>query len=364
MARSKGNCGDLFAVSDEELFWNKAAHAQSIVFAVNNPYIGNKKKLLFDIAKSCYKYLPYANINSICDLFAGSSVVGCFFKLLGKQIHANELLLSSYMHGVALHRSSEINISKSEWDFLCHNKNTKLDDFVTNKYMDKRFTKDECLFLDNYYANSLELYANRHVDFCSSLSLILQFVMENCFLGGRLNSGQIIAEKNHRIAHQRNQGREMNFRNLMPNYIKIDGPKSNITHGDAIEYLTANPNCDLYYIDPPYGGDQSDYASMYKFCEEFVWRTDFDKIDFLQKHSKKFAKHKNYQESFEELLSALPRNAFWLFSYNDSSWADADTIKKTVEKFGRKVTIDCIEYPYKLRNSENMKGREFLIFAE
>lgn len=363
MARAKIEYGDMFAVTEEELFWNEAAQAQSIVSDVNNPYIGNKKKLLFYIAKSCYKNLPYSNLNTVCDLFAGSSVVGCFFKLLGKKVTANELLLSSYMHGVALHKANEITISKMNWEFLCGNINQKSDKFISERYSDKRFTETESAFLDNFYANAFELYENQHVNFCASLSLLMQFVMENCFLGGRLNSGQILAEKNHRIAHQRNQGREMNFNNFAPNFVRIDGPISEMHHGDAIEFLQNNRNFDLYYIDPPYGGDQSDYAQMYKFCEEYVWRKEFGEISVLQKNSKKFSKHKNYQESFEELLESLPRTAFWLFSYNDSSWANVETIMNSVSRFNRKVKVDCIEYPYKFRNAENMKGKEFLIFA-
>ena len=41
------------------------------------------------------------------------------------------------------------------------------------------------------------------------------------------------------------------------------------------------PQADICYIDPPYGGSQSDYAKMYAFFEEYIYRKPVDELKHL-----------------------------------------------------------------------------------
>ena len=366
MKRQRKLHDNIFAESARDFFAIDAANAQSFLEAIKNPYVGNKKKLLYDIGMNTYDTVEWQKINTVCDLFAGSSVVGAFFKKLGKQVTSNELLLSSYMHGKSLLCAYDTQIEEKDWEYICCNTNKRNDYFVAKNWGEKRFTLDECTFLDNYYANVIDVYgADKYdISFCVCMSMILQFVMENCFLGGRLNNGQILAAKDHRIAHARNQGSAMNFRNLENRKISVSNGNAQINHGDAIEFLRSNKqNIDLFYIDPPYGGDQSDYAQMYQFCEEYVNRMPFSQIEYLQINSKKFTKNKSYVDSFHELLKALPTNAIWLFSYNNSSWASVEEIENCLKKYKTDIIIKPINYSYKQRELNNEKGVEYLIYG-
>jgi hypothetical protein len=284
--------------------------------------------------------------------------------LLGKSVTANEILLSSYAMGVLLLKSDAINITKEQWDFIKSNKNKNSDNFILANYKDTRFSQDECNFIDNFYANVQSIYVEKSTNWFACHALLLQYIMEKCFIGGRLNRGQILAEREHRINHKKNSGKEMSFTKIKPNHLHVSGAESECVHGDACDFFaTSKKNFDLLYIDPPYGGQQSDYASMYKFCEEYITRQAISEIDYLQKASKKFIKSKNYLTSFENLLEKLPKNSYWLFSYNDSSWANIDTIKSCLINQQKKVIVKEIDYKYKQRDVDNVVGVEYLIFG-
>jgi len=367
MARKREHYDNIFAETDKDKFLVNAINSQSDFASTSNPYVGNKRKILVDIVMTVYENLRYDEINYVCDLFAGSSVVGSFFKKLGKTVYSNELLKSSYMNGVALQNSDGSEITPNAWEFMLNNKNKNADKFVEAKYAGKRFTQKEAEFIDNYYANAEELYGKTDGGkYCILQSTIMQFIMSHCFVGGRLNSGQVIASLDHRLQHQRNNNCEMNFSKMKPFAFNCGGPQSYFSNSDVFDFLKKgfDKNPDLIYIDPPYGGQQSDYASMYQFFEEYLARTNFDNISYLKGTSDKFSKSKTYKDSFAEVLIALPKESCWMISYNDSSWADIDIIVDMLRKHKTIVTVKEIKYSYKHRSSENVSGFEYLIIGQ
>lgn len=365
MARKREYYDNVFAETDKDKFVVDAINVQSSFAAISNPYVGNKRKILVDIAKTIYENLRYEEIHSFCDLFAGSAVVGSFFKKLGKTVYSNELLTSSYINGVSLQNSYDQQIIPSDWDFLLNNKNNNKDDFIESKYTNSRFTKKEAEFIDNFYANAKEIYGKTGVKYCIAQSTIMQFVMSHCFVGGRLNSGQVIAALEHRLQHQRNNNNEMNFSKMSPFYFDCAGPESYFYNLDVFDFLKQlKSKIDLIYIDPPYGGQQSDYAFMYQFFEEYLARESFEDISYLKNNSSRFSKTKTYENSFIELLSYLPKDSYWVLSYNDNSWADIDTIVEMIHKHKKIVTVKELEYSYKYRSPENVIGVEYILIGQ
>jgi len=92
-----------------------------------------------------------------------------------------------------------------------------------------------------------------------------------------LNKGQILASLEHRLEHQRNATietgtDEMKF-NLKPLPVFLPPfvdrcPLYEAHNDDALASLGKAKHdamIDLAYIDSPYGGGQSDYASMFRF---------------------------------------------------------------------------------------------------
>jgi site-specific DNA-adenine methylase len=232
-----------------------------------------------------------------------------------------------------------------------------------NRYKNERFTEEECTFLDNFYFNVQEILHDRSLDIAVAFSVLNQFVMQHCYVGGRLNKGQIIANLQHRLSHSRNKNASMNFNSFDLEYFKI--PYGNVTccNEDAVSFINQK-NFDLVYIDPPYGGSQSDYGSMYKFFEEYIDRKPYEEIEYLQKVSKKFSGNKSYGESFKSLLKCLPADALWVFSFNNSSWAKIDFIESSIREFKKDVETKEIEYNYKYRDQDNTVGLEYVIIAK
>lgn len=212
-------------------------------------------------------------------------------------------------------------------------------------------------------------------------------ITQNCFLGGRYYSGQTIAKLEHRLKHQKNNGQELTdkpfqikkFQNAL-----LQGNSCAVFNSDIIDLLKADiVRSDLLYLDPPYGGNSSDYAVLYRFLEEFLYEDKLENLEHIQKGATRYAKAKNYQENFELLLSLCGGFPYWMLSYNDSSFADIDTITSTIKNAGKStVVVHEIPYTYQYRKGKNIvdinsfkenyadlghqytqRGKEYLILA-
>lgn len=341
---------------------NQRSFAQQKLYLIDNPYVGNKRKIVHDIADSLDRH--DFKFDTMLDLFSGSSMVSLFFKLLGKKVISNDLLTSSYYNAIAFVENSNLFLTQPEIDFLCNNDNPNKNSFVRDNYS-TRFAPREALFLDNYRANVEimdRLFTNKEqvrIAKASAIVMIEHYVMQHCFLGGRLNNGQILAKLEHRLEHDRNAGNEMSFKlTPIPHFKGTDGLALNL---DCLDALKQSGDARLAYIDPPYGGQQSDYAQMFSFCEEYIYGKPLGELPHII-NSKKFVSAKDYDRHFKEVLDNARHIEQWAISYNDSSWADIDTIKTTVSEFKKNITVVNIDYEYKYRKEQG-GSTEYLILA-
>jgi adenine-specific DNA methylase len=79
-----------------------------------------------------------------------------------------------------------------------------------------------------------------------------------------------------------------------------------------------------------------------------------ENLEHIQKGSKRFSSKKRYQQEFEYLLSLCLGFKTWILSYNDSSYADINTITSTIKKAG-KSDVKVVEVPitYQYRKGKN-----------
>jgi len=195
-----------------------------------------------------------------------------------------------------------------------------------------------------------------------SLFAVENHVNQHCFLGGRYYSGQTIAQLGHRLKHDKNAGKEITD---IP--IKIEKFKAALSenqgcvfNADIIELLEADIiSTDLLYLDPPYGGASSDYSTLYRFLEEFIYEEKLEDLEHIQKGSKRFSKKTGYQEQFEKLLSLCGNFPTWMLSYNESSYADIDTIISTIKNAGKdEVILEAVPITYQYRKGKNVIDEE------
>lgn len=450
------------------------------------PYTGNKKKLIYSLHDTLRKH--NLKFDTVLDAFSGSATVSFLFKMMGKQVLANDLLTSSYMNAVAFVENPGITLSDEEKEFLLNHQNPDKGSFVEENYLGtefrtegktcrfNKFTLKECQHLDNFRANvdqlcnryleGLSLAANAAVvlrlpfgnvdqsadimkhrfkqeeaygktsdkrdrrigiyydedynlkfdkwfhkyaqDFmlagkvseeagysakvkrANFFANLQQHVLRDCFVGGRMHHGQVLAELDPRLAHQKNQlkrhfinenSSEMNFHSQQGeqrrpgeglkwwSFADLKLPGSCLAlNMDVIELLRSDfCKVDCVYFDPPYGGQSSDYATMYRFLEEYIYSDQLENLPHLQ-GAQRFTKKKEYEEHFIEMLQAAKNIPIWLFSYNDSSWKGIDHITDLVKQFKDKVVCEVLsdEYRYLYRKKQGRKNQstEYLIIAQ
>ena len=352
-----------------ETFDSQISCAISQIKWLPNPYVGNKRKLLFTICNEIRK--EHIKYDTVLDLFSGSASVSIVMKFLGKKVIANDLLASSCVYAKAFVENNGICLSDDEKKFLIKHQSNNSSDFVQEYYQD-RFTRQEAILLDNFSSNILEL-KNSHNGILKSFMAIANlqvYIIDHCFVGGRLNRGQILADVDHRIAHNRNTQylSGMKFHDIC--WYTFFCPDNHNVHSvcnlPAIEALDKykNQHIDIAYVDPPYGGDQSDYVHMYKFFEEFYLGRKLSNTDPQIIHAKDFSNSKLYEEHFVAMIQALSYIPVIVLSYNDSSWADIDKVKDIISQFRDTVKVVVSEnYKYKYRDVKNRYGKEYIIFA-
>jgi len=335
------------------------------IHTISNYYIGHKERIFSDIVK----ILNDNNVvsNTVLDLFSGSGAVSYGFKLLNKTVISNDLLKFCHINSFVFLDKNRTELTDSDKDFLFDpSLDTNIRGIVSQFYSDK-FTRNECVFLDNYFSRAMS-FQDEYKRYYSIFS-ILQYLIRKCFVGGRLYKKQIIARMEHRIDHAMNCGHELQFHKYI-NWTKFscDSNVNDISYNyDVFSCLDKlkNIDIDLCYIDPPYGGMQSDYALMYEFCEDYVrnCRTRND-MDFIKKSNMFIGNNIDvYRRNFCDMVDRMSFIPTLLFSYNSSSWAKIDDIIECIKVFRSDVKVKEITYSYGHRKSNSNKNIEYLILA-
>ena len=244
-------------------------------------------------------------------------------------------------------------------------------------------------FIKNGPTESIDNATQHKIKRASFLANLQQHVLRDCFVGGRMNKGQVIAEIDARLSHQKNQlkasadnngSTEMDFltNSGKPgqgmkwwNLADVTSVGQCIaTNMDSIELLQSGFTDDIEcaYFDPPYGGQSSDYCSMYRFLEEYIYSETLENLPHITNYGDRFVKKSNYENSFRAMLEAANKIPIWLFSYNDKSWEDIDTIEGIIKEYKKTVRVEVLteDYRYLYRKNQGRKDKssEYLIIAK
>ncbi len=219
------------------------------------------------------------------------------------------------------------------------------------------------------------------------LANLQQHVLRDVNVGGRLNNGQSLAATDNRLGHPKNQlkgswdnegSTAMDFLTQTGKpgqgmkwwtFAHLDTPGTCLaTNMDTTALLKSGIcNVDCVYFDPPYGGQSSDYAAIYRFLEEYIYSQPLEELPHIIEHSQKFVGKKNYEDHFTKMLDAARHIPTWMFSYNDSSWKDIDYISDVISQYKDEVIIETLtgkyRYFYRKKQGRDKKSHEYLIIA-
>lgn len=352
-------------IDHEEAFVREACKSIS---GIRSNYVGNKRRIL----SSVWEVSKGLGVNRVTDAFGGSGSVSAMFASLGLDVTYNDLLLSSCMQATCLLSTSPIIVTEDEWKTLIKDPHgEEVYSLARTHYAGRFFTDDEALFLDRYMGNMRTIFPipkPRSIIYDSTRTpfepaamkaiqascAIIGHINSVCFVGGRYYNGQTLAKKDHRLSHAKNNGLELHksFIESISKIPKIEYPRGCSTfvyNLDVAELLKKKPTGDLLYLDPPYGGESSDYASLYKFLEEFVTGTRYEDDHIKVESASKFKGNNGYTDLFKEVLSLSNGYENWLISFNKTSFANLEQITSIVESFGRSVEVKSVSISYNYR---------------
>lgn len=263
-------------------------------------------------------------------------------------------------------------------------------DAEMNLKFDKWFSKYANDFMSGLVSVNSDLNAIK-IKRASFLANLQQHVLRDCMVQGRFHHGQSLAEVNVRLSHQKNQlkGNWFNKGNTEMDFFTQQTPEWQdgkpgqgmkwwshtslpgrclSTNMDIISLLKQDfCSVDCVYFDPPYGGSSSDYATIYRFIEEYIYSEKLENLSHISVHKNNFVKKKQYEESFLGMLTYSQHIPIWLFSYNDDSWKDIEYICGIIKQFKKDTIVETLtdnyRYFYRKKQGRTKKSSEYLIIA-
>jgi adenine-specific DNA methylase len=402
-----------------------------IVFNLPINWVGNKKRLLNRLLSFMNEH--QVEYNSFFDVFAGSGVVSVLAAASEKKVFSNDLLMLSSTWVLNLLSSNRQILSNKEASDLLNIVKTKIRDpsqvgFLSELYGGALLIKSEVAYLDAYRRTVSELfgskmmignrlnqglYAMSYLDLNDgkigfnpgtgnpqkvtfAMQMMCVHILQQAFMGGRCYKSQLLAISEKRLKSGKD-GKNGNSNDIgNENYLmKLLYPKTSPTNEigwflsdkkfestvfncDAETIISSETfSADIAYFDPPYGGYNSDYAWMYRVCEEFLTGTRLEESEELREASVKFKgsdyerdkvfakkERKGYTDNFSTLLNKSSRFPIWMISFNESSFASIETIADIVASFRPDMVIETVDgYRYNYRKQNEKAGSEYIILA-
>ncbi len=323
-------------------------------------YLGSKQKLAGWIIKHSPK------CDSVFDAFSGSGVVAYSFKKTGKRVICNDFLTSSYYYAKAFIENNKITLNDEDINKLfLLNKNRR--NYITKHFSNVFYTSEECEFIDNTYANILEIknQYKRAIAFAALVRTCIQKMP-----GGKFRSN-LFKYRNKEYIHYRPKfSRDIRetFKEFLIGYNSaiFDNHKENKAYNKNIFDILPKVQTDMVYFDPPYGGSGFNYEKDYFFIE--VLTKFYGKIGKFNgvtktyeslRHSG-FVKKTELHSSFLKLFEMADHIPIWVISYNNRSIPEYNDFMKLIKKFRRDVVVHEKPYSYKIGSNVGLKEYLFV----
>ena len=326
-------------------------------------YLGSKRKLIPWILSKLPK------CNTVCDAFSGSASVSYHLKKMKKQVISNDYLTSSYMFSKALVENQNAKLTnKDKTSLIKPNPNKKCE--IQKHFSNIFFNDEECQFLDNLYANIINIknQYKQSIAYSAAIRTCIQKMP-----GGKFRPNMLKYRDPNFIHYRPKYSRRiqdtfLDFLDQYNNAIFSNGQDNQSYNMDVFELLRSHKNIDVIYFDPPYGGSGFNYQKDYFFAEYFV--KDYGKIQKFNGATK------SYQGDLKDSFGASKINASlksifelsmdiptWIISYNNRSTPKFEELEQMIKEFRNIDSIHTCEYRYKAGNNKNLEEMLFICKA-
>jgi adenine-specific DNA-methyltransferase len=350
--------------------------------APSTRYQGSKRKILPWI----WQAVKEIEFQSVLDVFGGTGCVSYLFKRAGKKVTFNDHLKFNYLSGHALIENDDILLADDEIARLTAPLSRRKSGFVTRTFKGIYFTDTENRWIDTSISRIWELSGDesilsfkRAIAFHALFQTCLVKRPFNLFHRANLYLRQADVERGFGNKATWEKRFAIHFKAFLQEAQKCVFPglqKCFATNCDAL--MIPRTNFDLVYLDPPYlraacQNETADYLSCYHFLEGLARYAEWPLLieNSANRFSLKLALDTRWNELGEntavfDAVFEKFRNSIIVMSYKKYGSPSIATLKRLLERHGRKVSIRTRHYSYALnqQNGSATLNRECLLIAE
>jgi adenine-specific DNA methylase len=340
-------------------------------------YQGSKRSIL----PWLHENMKNINFRTVLDGFGGTGSVSFLFKMMGKKVTFNDVLLSNYMSGVALIENDSVILEQEDVDFILHRNGFKYPTFIEDTFHGIYYLPKENRWLDTVSHNIKMLSCRYKGDVLKKKQAMAYYVLfQSCLCKRPFN---LFHRKN---LYLRTARVERSFGNTkiwntsfdelflrFNNEVSQKLLPTRLTHTAMRDDIlkTRKKKFDLVYLDPPYTRKNEyspkDYSSLYHFFEGLL---DYDnwanKINW-NVANRALIRQKNewnkgtIEGNFDKLFAKF-QDSIIVVSYGAPGIPSVNKIRELLKCYKSSVHVVKRSYNYKL-NHKNGGLYEVLIIG-
>jgi 16S rRNA G966 N2-methylase RsmD len=426
----------MLGTTEQDIFGEEQTSAETerlirVVFGLPINWVGNKKRML----RRLVSILCDGRIGDgqFLDVFSGSGVVSMLAAASGRRTHSNDLLVLSstwLLHALSgrpnpLTMHDYVSLAEAMSDVGPPRRLA----FLGELYGGSVVSPEELSRMDSFRRAVEALFGRRmsvglrldgnvlrpaYLDLSDgsssfvpgpgwpdkaafAMQMMCVHILQQAFMGGRCYKSQLLAIHDKRLREGRirkdgsNVGLIGDADRLLPllrpstcptnelaSILAAKGASASVSNCDAEELVSSGSiDAEVAYFDPPYGGHNSDYAWMYRVCEEFLTGVRLEDNRALREASVKFKgndyerdkefekiQRMGYIDNLSSLLAVSKRFPVWVISFNESSFMPIRDIVDVVASFRGDPVVEAADgYRYNYRDRDAKHGSEYVILA-